>query len=445
MNTVSNRSSPIPIPHTRYLIPVIFLLFITMSPLARSAASLPISGQFKFSGKAAHHESDSIFSLAGDGTYIDGQADIRLKNTFYFSEWGYILAHYEAVLAGGDTRRKTNELLDLIGIPGTSGILPFNQVEDDRRLMDLTHVITDEEGHIGYHRLDRLALGIRHQRGAVIIGRQAQTWGNGMIFNPMDLFNPFSPTDIHRDYKIGDDMVSALFPTGASGDFQILYVPRRDAGHDIKWDESSIAAKWHIGTNGVELDIMGARHYEDIVIGMGSTGYVGNAAWRMDGTWTFLKNDPDVIGEKDGFFAIVANVDYSWILKGKNFYGFLEFYHNGLGRSEYIDAFFDKHIMDRISRGELFTLGKNYLSALVQCELHPLFNVYCTLIENLGDPSGIMMPRAVWDAAENLQITIGATLFTGKEGTEYGGIAIPFTNLYFKQADNLFIWITKYF
>jgi hypothetical protein len=25
------------------------------------------------------------------------------------------------------------------------------------------------------------------------------TWGNGMLFNPMDLFNPFAPTDfVHK-------------------------------------------------------------------------------------------------------------------------------------------------------------------------------------------------------------------------------------------------------
>ena len=37
--------------------------------------------------------------------------------------------------------------------------------------------------------------------GVVCVGRQAVTWGNGLIFNPMDLFNPFSPVDIERDYK----------------------------------------------------------------------------------------------------------------------------------------------------------------------------------------------------------------------------------------------------
>ena len=62
--------------------------------------------------------------------------------------------------------------------------------------------------------------------GLARIGRQAVTWGNGFLFNPMDLFNPFAPTQIDRDYKIGDDMIFTQFPLKQTGDLQLLYVPR---------------------------------------------------------------------------------------------------------------------------------------------------------------------------------------------------------------------------
>ena len=60
--------------------------------------------------------------------------------------------------------------------------------------------------------------------GSLSIGRQAVTWGNGYVFNPMDLVNPFPPTDIERDYKIGSDMVIGLVNLGTSGDLQLVYV-----------------------------------------------------------------------------------------------------------------------------------------------------------------------------------------------------------------------------
>ena len=161
----------------------------------------------------------------------------------------------------------------------------------------------------------------------------------------------------------------------------------------------------------------------------------------MDGTWTILHHDPD----ENGFFTLAANIDYSWVWWNKNIYGFLELYHNGLGRSDPVDAFLDQNIMDRMLRGELFTLGRNYAAALLQCELHPLFNVACTAITNLHDPSGILLPRAVWDMAQNIQLTFGAMLFLGARDTEYGGIAVPSTDLYLKAADNVFAWCTWYF
>ena len=38
--------------------------------------------------------------------------------------------------------------------------------------------------------------------------------GERVFFNPMDLFNPFAPTDIEREYKIGDDMAYAKIAFG---------------------------------------------------------------------------------------------------------------------------------------------------------------------------------------------------------------------------------------
>ena len=145
------------------------------------------------------------------------------------------------------------------------------------------------------------------------------------------------------------------------------------------------------------------------------------------------------------FFSFVANLDYSWLWGGKNFYGFFELFHNGLGRSHYFNAFLDENITDRISRGEMFTIGKNYLSAMVQCEVHPLFNVYCTIIENFEDPSGILLPRAIWDITQNMQLIIGGTIFHGSKGTEFGGIDLPGTGMVLKTADSAFIWGAWYF
>lgn len=388
-------------------------------------------GYVKTRGSMSLPDDDSFYKLVGTEPYYDGSAEFRFMSDIFFGNWGFFEIHYEAVFSGGETRSKNKEDL-VISRP----------VEDDRRVMDLTRTIYENEDYILYDRLDRLSLTYLPKWGTVCIGRQAVTWGNGFVFNPMDLFNPFSPTDIDRDYKTGDDMVSAQILENKIGEFQFLYVPRRDPENgDVKWDQSSLAGKLHFVRGTTEFDIMAARHFEDFVIGIGSTGYLGNAAWRLDGTWTFLNEDSD----RDGYLSLVANMDYSWVWWGKNLYGFLELYFNGLGRDNYADAITDPAITERLDRGELFTLGRTYLCGQIRVELHPLFNVYLTAINNLVDPSGIVQPWAVWDIAEGFQITFGGNLYYGRTGTEYGGFEIPGTNLLYQAPDSVFLWLTYFF
>ena len=43
-------------------------------------------------------------------------------------------------------------------------------------------------------RLDRISIGYTGEKTVLRFGRQAISWGNGLLFTPMDIFNPFDPT-----------------------------------------------------------------------------------------------------------------------------------------------------------------------------------------------------------------------------------------------------------
>lgn len=399
-------------------------------------------GQFKVTGSVSWTDDKSFYQPVGTGAYYDGSFDFRLKNKFYMSDWGRFETHYEAVALGGDTRRKLKDLQQLHPNLFQSGLVSSVSLDDDRRLMDLTKTISENNDYICYHRFDRLVLTIQPAWGTVAIGRQALTWGNGLIFNPMDLFNPFAPTDIERDYKVGDDMATARFTVNDMGDVQFLYVPRRNpTDTNLEFDQSSLAAKLHFAAGTTEFDFMAARHYRDAVLGLGSTGYLKDAAWRLDTTYTYLGDD----GRRNGFFSMVANMDYSWVWLQKNHYGLVEFYYNGLGSDQYSDVLSDADISDRLLRGEIFSLGRMYLCGEIQVELHPLLNFHITVINNLNDPSGIIQPRIIWDIIQNLQLTWGAGMYYGPTGTEFGGFNIPETNFLNTPRNNTFLWLTYFF
>ena len=98
------------------------------------------------------------------------------------------------------------------------------------------------------------------------VGREAVTWGNGLVFQPMDLFNPFAPTTVDRDYKVGDDLilVDKLFSNGM--DAQLLAVGRRTMTKSSPArPEPGAAAAGFAGNAGGRL--LAGRHYADEVYG----------------------------------------------------------------------------------------------------------------------------------------------------------------------------------
>ncbi len=399
-------------------------------------------GQFKIMGSVSWPDDDSIYHLVDSGPYYDAISDFRLKNKTYLNNWIYSTIHYEAVFYGGDTMRTKKKLEKLVPNLFDDGLMPGGCINDDRRFFDLTKIIDEDDSHILYHRLDRFSLTLQPDWATIRIGRQALTWGNGLVFNPMDLFNPFSPTDIERDYKVGDDMVTALFSPEKIGEIQMLFVPRRDqATHNVKWSESSLAGKLHFLVGDAEFDIMTAHHYEDFIIGIGNTGYFMDAAWRIDATWTFLNEDTD----RNDFLSLVANIDYSWIWWKKNFYGFMEFYFNGMGNENYSEAISDPAITDRLIRGDLFVLGRKYLSTGIEMELHPLIKANLTVIINIANPSGIIQPHVVFDLADEIQCTIGGNIYCGPSDTEFGGFNITGTDYLYKASNNAYLRLTYFF
>lgn len=398
-------------------------------------------GHLRQRGSVTWPEADSILGDGSGDPLYDAATEFRLLNKTFATDRIVLEVHYELLGTIGDTRRRAQALPAVASETqgGFSGI--GGPIDDDRRLFDLTHVLDAGDSHVATHRLDRLSISVDRNWGWAKIGRQALTWGNGLIFNPMDLFNPFAPTDIERDYKIGDDMAVVQITGGDWGSLQALHVARRDPETgDPDGDSASFAANYRTAFGTTELDFMGARHYTDYVVGIGAAGYLLDAAWRSDVTWTALESE-----NRGGYLSAVVNLDYSWTAFGKNTYGLIEFFYSGIGDTDYPDALADAAVAERLKRGELFTLGRFYLAETVEIELHPLLRFAVTNITNLCDPSGILQPRMVWDALENVQLTVGATVSYGGADTEFGGFEIPSQGRVVAPSLSMFTWLTLFF
>ncbi len=102
-------------------------------------------------------------------------------------------------------------------------------------------------------------------------------------------------------------------------------------------------------------------------------------------------------------------------------------------------------LLRRIGRGELFTLGRNYLAASATVEMTPLFHLIPNLFVNLDDPSMLAQLVARYDWKQNLQLLAALNLPVGASGTEYGGIETGEPGRYLSSGAGLFAQLAWYF
>lgn len=395
-----------------------------------------VGGHAKYQYTQTDYRSGDLYAVYGDDRARDQAVDLRLKAERRVDTWD-MAAHLEVLGVAGDGVAARRRL-------AAAGLLPAESAHglpnDRNRWFDLTQELSDRPRSAWVYRLDRLSLGYTGDRSVLRLGRQAVSWGNGLVFQALDFVNPFSPVTVDKDYKTGDDMLYGQWIAGGEGDVQAIVLPRRDPdSRRVEGDQSSGAAKWRLRFGGFDLDLLAARHYGENLAGIGVVTGVGGAVWRLDASRGSL-------GAGGYATSIVTNLDYSWIWAGHNVYGFAEYFHSGIGESDRADyAAPNAELAARIARGELFTLARDYAVGGLQVELTPLVNVYGNVIRNLNDGSRYVQLRGVYDWRQNAQLMAGVNLPGGERGSEYGGIATGVPGLYNAAGRSWYGRIAWYF
>ncbi len=343
---------------------------------------------------------------------LDAEGELRLNFGARNGGWS-LEADYQLFATYGDSVEYSREL------PAAGGLMGVGLPNDDRRLFNLTDVLSDSGRFAALQRLDRLWVGYAGDKTVLRLGRQAITWGNGFFFSPMDIVNPFDPTAVDTEYKSGDDMVYGQYLRDNGHDIQSAVVFRRNPiTGDVESGEGTAAIKYHGIVGDSEFDVLLADNYGDTTLGFGGNRSLGGAVWRGDVVLT--ENDSSLTVQ------LVTNIDYSWVWNGKNMSGALEYYYNGFGikGGEYDAASIaaNPDLIERIARGEVYTLGRHYLAAGVTIELTPLWTITPNCFANLEDGSAYLQFVTQNSLGDNLTFLGALNIPVGPDGTEYGGI-----------------------
>jgi hypothetical protein len=406
--------------------------------VALPGAALPQETEYDFGGHikgrllGQSFPDNSAFKQLLGSSALDIESDLRLNFEASKGRWSFDAA-YQLFAGYGDR-------INLAGLlpGGPSNRLP----NDDHRFFDLTHVIDDDGKFVALHRLDRLSISYANDKTVVRLGRQALSWGNGLIFSPMDIVNPFDPTQVDTEYKAGDDMLYAQYLRDNGDDIQFSYVARRDiVSGDLESDQSTTAAKYHGIVGDAEYDLLVASNYGETTLAVGGNRSIGGAIWRGDLVVTDAASGSKV--------QLVTNLSYSWVWGGKNVSGVVEYYFDEYGQK---DGQYDTgslaqnpELLRRLARGQSFTIGRHYVAGGLMIEMTPLWILAPTLFTNIDDGSALLQIVTRNNLSEEMEFIGALNIPIGPAGSEYGGIGVDMPGVYLSTDASLFAQLAWYF
>ncbi len=387
-----------------------WLLLAVALGQAASSHAMEFDARLKAFGTQSYFPNHDLQRELDGSPATDGDFDLRLMFSERKGRWEFV-AHHTTIYQVGDSFQFNQT---------PQNTLDQTPRDDDRRFFDLTWTLDDGADHRLYHRFDRLAATYRGDGWGITFGRDAVSWGSGKVFQPMDVFAPFAPTTVDRDYKAGEDLVRVDRLLGGGSDIELLAVLRRDDEENRDVDETSIGAKWHSFFGESELELVGGRHYEDLIAGFTFRHPLGGALLQTDWLATHLDEEDKWV------VSGVVNLDYSFVVAQKNAYVFAEYYRNGFGRNDKpVDIFnLPDSLIVRLQRGEVFNFMKDYTAFGGSIEWHPLVRQNLTLISNLHDRSSLLQMQLSYEPSDAQRLEFGLTEPLGDEGDEYGGITV---------------------
>ena len=129
------------------------------------------------------------------------------------------------------------------------------------RYARLGWTLEETDDFLWVHELDRLAATLSVRNLDFTFGRQAITWGTGRFWQPTDLFSPFGPLQVDREFKAGNDAARLVLALGDFTQAEFVWAFGRDADPD----RSAGVGKFKTLFRDFDISVLGGWVQTDIV------------------------------------------------------------------------------------------------------------------------------------------------------------------------------------
>jgi hypothetical protein len=304
------------------------------------------------------------------------------------------------------------------------GILP-SELATPFRIEPLVWRVSESAKGAWRHEIDRANAQVHVRRADLTIGRQAIGWGRGVMFTSVDLFAPFSPLEVDREWRSGVDAVradikltdrSSLDLVGAFGD---------------TLDRSAFVARARGYAGTVDVEVAGGRRGQDLFGGVTSSAAVGDAEVHGEAAAFRVPSG----SAHDIVWKAVIGGSYRFPI-GAGILAYAEYHYSGFGAKhpeDILALLATPSFLERFVRGDMQILSRHAVGVTGSYEASPEITYSGQWLHNPGDRSGIIAPAMTytWNDAVSLLGTVYAPYGRPPAGkvirSEYG--AAPLSGL----------------
>jgi len=287
----------------------------------------------------------------------------------------------------------------------------LSTVRTEREFARLDATLWQTPRSLGYCELDRLWTDWTGGPWEATLGRQRVAWGTALVWNPTDLFNPYSVLDFDYEERPAVDAVHVQYFTGPVSKAEAVFKPGRSP------TSATAAVAYTADIGGYDVHILGARRGGCWLSGGSWAGDIAGGGFRGEllvSQQPALEGSPAVnAGRADGVMVTaVLSGDFTF---SDSWYVHCEGLYNSAGASTDAAAFQDRARVLGLLLPQRWTLWLETardISSLVRASM---FVMYAP-----EDGSRVYAPSVTWSVAKNLDVLAIALIATGNPETSFG-------------------------
>jgi hypothetical protein len=277
------------------------------------------------------------------------------------------------------------------------------------------------------HEIDRAQISLHPRWGEIIMGRQAVGLGRGRLFSAVEMFAPFSPSEVDREWRRGVDAARIEYRLSSTVSVEGI------GAFGESWDESALLGRARGYFGPVDGEFLFGKRGEDLLAAVVTSAALSGAAVHAEAAlFRIPEKQPGggLFGNDRLAGKALLGASYTFdIGNGLTLLG--EYHYSGFGIRDAEDAVqlltSDTALQQRFLRGDTQTLGRHNLGLQASCPVKDVVTAGLLVLVSAQDGSGLLSPSAVWDVQRNVTFLASAFASWGTRPSdgvlrsEYGG------------------------